>query len=118
MNLIGRRSAVMAAGVLAIGGVAGLAVTMYMIGDPAARLRVGMAFFVMSMWPMAVVAHRAGVVDASCTEQPRRRFSELRRRVGQLLREIRRLNWLAFDVEHGLRTREKTMEEPSRSRGL
>ena len=41
----------------------------------------------------------------------RRRFLRLRRTVQSLIAEVRRLNWIAVDVERGYRSREAAAQE-------
>ncbi len=47
----------------------------------------------------------------------KRRFVALRGQVGQLLDEIRRLNWMAVDAERGFRSREAALQEMDRIEG-
>lgn len=85
--------------------------------EPAARLSLGLLLLAPIVWSSA----RLGVVEL-VTQSPsdkvhKRRFVQLRSQVGQLLDEIRRLNWMAVDAERGFRSREAALEEMDRIEG-
>jgi hypothetical protein len=87
-------------------GVVGEAVVLFFGTDPAFRLRAGMLLLALIAWPLFYAARRFPSGDAVLAEQPRRRFSRLRRWTRELLREISRLNWTVMDVDRGFRDRE------------
>ncbi len=84
---------------------------LYFLEDPAARLSLGLLLLAPIVWASA----RVGVVELLTETQPdqvhKRRFTRLRNQVGQLLDEIRRLNWMAVDAERGFRSRETAIQE-------
>jgi hypothetical protein len=87
------------------------AAVLYFGAEPAARLSLGLLLLAPIVWASA----RLGVVEL-VTQTPsdrvhKRRFVRLRAQVQQLLDEIRRLNWMAVDVERGFRSREAARGE-------
>jgi hypothetical protein len=93
------------------------AAILYFAREPAARLSLGLLLLAPIVWSSA----RLGVVEL-VTQSPadkvhKRRFVQLRSQVGQLLDEIRRLNWMAVDAERGFRSREAALEEMDRIEG-
>lgn len=93
------------------------AAVLYLAEEPAARLSLGLLLLAPIVWSSA----RLGVVEL-VTQSPadkvhKRRFVQLRSQVGQLLDEIRRLNWMAVDAERGFRSREAALQEMDRIEG-
>jgi hypothetical protein len=93
------------------------AAVLYFADEPAARLSLGLLLLAPIVWAAA----RLGVVEL-VTQSPsdkvhKRRFVALRGQVGQLLDEIRRLNWMAVDAERGFRSREAALQEMDRIEG-
>lgn len=93
------------------------AAILFFAKEPAARLSLGLLLLAPIVWSSA----RLGVVEL-VTQSPsdkvhKRRFVRLRSQVGQLLDEIRRLNWMAVDAERGFRSREAALEEMDRIEG-
>ncbi|MGD2216513.1 MAG: hypothetical protein PVJ64_07140 [Gemmatimonadales bacterium] len=93
------------------------AAVIYFAEEPAARLSLGLLLLAPIVWSSA----RLGVVEL-VTQSPadkvhKRRFVQLRSQVGQLLDEIRRLNWMAVDAERGFRSREAALQEMDRIEG-
>lgn len=93
------------------------AAVLYFAEEPAARLSLGLLLLAPIVWSSA----RLGVVEL-VTQSPadkvhKRRFVQLRSQVGQLLDEIRRLNWMAVDAERGFRSREAALQEMDRIEG-
>ena len=93
------------------------AAVLYFAEEPAARLSLGLLLLAPTVWSSA----RLGVVEL-VTQSPtdkvhKRRFVQLRSQVGQLLDEIRRLNWMAVDAERGFRSREAALQEMDRIEG-
>ncbi|MGD8698322.1 MAG: hypothetical protein PVJ43_03465 [Gemmatimonadales bacterium] len=89
----------------------GDALVLLFIDDPWMRLLLGLLLLAVIVWSSA----RIGVLDI-ITRAPvepvyKRRFVRLRGQVQQLLDEIRRLNWMAVDVERGFRNRESATQE-------
>ncbi len=87
-------------------GVVGEALILFFGTDPVFRLRMGMVLLALISWPLFYAARRFPAGDAVIAEQPRRRFSRLRRWTRELLREVSRLNWTVVDVDRGFRNRE------------
>ena len=105
-----------------LAALTGEALVLYFAADPLLRLIVGLLLLAVIVWASA----RIGVVDILGQSPPdtihKRRFGLLRAQVQQLLAEIRRLNWIAVDVERGFRTRDRALSEmdtiEERLRGL
>jgi len=108
--------------ILLLAAIAGEAFVLYFAADPLLRLIVGLLLLAVIVWASA----RIGLVDILSQSPPetihKRRFGLLRTQVQQLLAEIRRLNWIAVDVERGFRTRDRALREmdaiEERLRGL
>lgn len=87
------------------------ALVLVFVDDPWGRLLLGLLLLAVIVWSSA----RIGVLDlitGSPTEPVyKRRFVRLRGQVQQLLDEIRRLNWMAVDVERGFRSRDTAAQE-------
>lgn len=86
-------------------------VVLFYLRDPALRLSAGILLLAPIVW----LSSRLGLSDL-ISQSPsarvhKRRFTRLRGQVQQLLDEIRRLNWMAVDVERGFRSREKALQE-------
>ncbi len=94
-----------------VAAVLGEAAVLYFAGGPLLRLVLGLLLLAVVVWSSS----RLGVIgflSQSPTEQiHKRRFVLLRSQVQQLLHEIRRLNWMAVDVERGFRSREQALRE-------
>ncbi|HSG81852.1 MAG TPA: hypothetical protein VLC48_06370, partial [Gemmatimonadota bacterium] len=76
-------------------------VVLFYLRDPALRLSAGILLLAPIVW----LSSRLGLSDL-ISQSPsarvhKRRFTRLRGQVQQLLDEIRRLNWMAVDVERG-----------------
>lgn len=96
---------------LLIAALVAEALVLYLIAEPETRLIVGLLLLAVVVWSAA----RLGVLEVFPREAARkieqRRFSRLRSQVRQLLDEIRRLNWMAVDVDRGFRDRDTATEE-------
>jgi hypothetical protein len=75
--------------------------TLYAIPSSSARLSLG----ILLLTPIVWAAGRIELVDyiqtQVSTERPLRRFKRLRTQVVQFLGEVKRLNWLAVDLQRG-----------------
>jgi hypothetical protein len=94
-----------------LAALVGDALVLLFVDDPWTRLLLGLLLLAVVVWSSA----RIGVLDI-ITRSPvepvyKRRFVRLRGQVQQLLDEIRRLNWMAVDVERGFRNRESATQE-------
>ena len=89
----------------------GDAYVLVFVDDPWRRLLLGLLLLAVIVWSSA----RIGVLDliTGAPAEPvyKRRFVRLRGQVQQLLDEIRRLNWMAVDVERGFRSRDAAVQE-------
>ncbi len=95
-------------GLVLFAAIFGESAILYFWSDPSARLGVGLLLLAVTIW----FAGRLGVVDFIMRSlSGRRRFMPLRRTVRYLLAEVRRLNWIAVDVERGYRSREAAAQE-------
>jgi len=106
MTGAGQKAQVWTIAAIMLLGVIGEAVVLFFGTDPAFRLRAGMLLLALIAWPLYYAARRFPGGDVVLAEQPRRRFSRLRRWTRELLREISRLNWTVVDVERGFRDRQ------------
>jgi hypothetical protein len=97
--------------IVLLAAILGEAFILYFGVDPLLRLIVGLLLLALIVW----VSARIGVADILIQSPPdtihKRRFGLLRAQVQQLLAEIRRLNWIAVDVERGFRTRDRALSE-------
>lgn len=108
--------------IVLVAALIGEALVLYFAADPLLRLVVGLLLLAIIVWASA----RIGVADILSQSPPetihKRRFGLLRAQVQQLLAEIRRLNWIAVDVERGFRTRDRALRDmdtiEERLRGL
>jgi len=94
-----------------LAALVGDALVLLFVDDPWVRLLLGLLLLAVIVWSSA----RIGVLDI-ITRAPvepvyKRRFVRLRGQVQQLLDEIRRLNWMAVDVERGFRNRDAATHE-------
>lgn len=108
--------------IVLVAALIGEALVLYFAADPLLRLVVGLLLLAIIVWASA----RIGVADILSQSPPetihKRRFGLLRAQVQQLLAEIRRLNWIAVDIERGFRTRDRALRDmdtiEERLRGL
>ena len=92
-------------------GVTGEALVLFFLDDPVLRLRLGMTLLGLIVWPIVLVYRRFPAEQLLPTRPPRRRFSQLRRWVHELIREVRRLNWVVVDTQRGFRSEDSAQEE-------
>lgn len=95
----------------------GQGVVLYVIEAPQTRLMVGLALLAVVVWAAARVGVGELLPNAHARKLNQRRFVRLRSQVGQLLDEIRRLNWMAVDAERGFRNRETASREMDQIEG-
>ncbi|NNF26916.1 MAG: hypothetical protein HKN73_06850 [Gemmatimonadetes bacterium] len=85
--------------------------TLYAIPSASARLSLG----ILLLTPIVWAAGRIELVDYIEThvavERPIRRFKRLRTQVVQFLGEVKRLNWLAVDLQRGSTDRARLLDE-------
>ncbi|MCZ6918336.1 MAG: hypothetical protein O7I93_16295 [Gemmatimonadetes bacterium] len=93
-----------------LGGVMAEGYVLYFVNDPALRIRIGMFLLAPIVIPLLWAPHRFPVFGLP-QARPRRRFTQLRKWVRELLREISRLNWLAVDTDRGYDDREEKKAE-------
>ena len=86
-------------------------VVLYTIEAPQTRLIIGLALLDVIDWSAARLSVSELMPDARARKLNQRKFVRLRSQVGQLLDEIRRLNWMAVDAERGFRSRETAVRE-------
>ena len=87
------------------------AAVLYFGTDRLMRLGLGLLLLAPILWAgsrLGVVEHAIGLVSQTFA---RRRFHRLRSRVLVLLSEVRRLNWMAVDLAHGVRDQQQTIKE-------
>ncbi len=88
--------------------ILGESATLYFGTDPTVRLGVGLLLLALIIW----LSGRLGVVEFILRSlSGRRRFFRLRRTVQSLIAEVRRLNWIAVDVERVYRSRDAAAKE-------
>ena len=84
-------------------------VVLFFVEPAGTRLFFGLVLLLPIMWPAVWMARHGliGKVTEIVTDPSRRRqFLKLRSLTGQLLEDVRRLNWLAVDVKRGVRRNE------------
>ena len=95
-------------GLVLFAAILGESATLYFGTDSTVRLAVGLFLLAVIIW----LSGRLGVVEFIIRSlRGRRRFMRLRRTVRHLLAEVRRLNWIAVDVERGYRSGEAAAQE-------
>ncbi len=94
--------------IVLVSAILGESATLYFGTEPTVRLGVGLLLLAVIVW----LSGRLGVVEFILRSlSGRRRFFRLRRTVQSLIAEVRRLNWIAVDVERGYRSRETAAQE-------
>ena len=94
--------------IVLVAAILGESATLYFGTDPIVRLGVGLLLLALIIW----LSGRLGVVEFILRSlSGRRRFFRLRRTVQSLIAEVRRLNWIAVDVERGYRSRDAAAKE-------
>ncbi len=86
------------------------ALVLYFLDDRSLRLYVGLALLLPICW-MFARTQVAEVISDLPISVKRRSYSAMRAQTTLLLDEIRRLNWLAVDVDRGFRSREEAKGE-------
>ena len=87
------------------------AVVIYVFTDPLARVTVGLLFLLPILWAADALGIADVVSDLPATRIHRRQYGALRSQVRLLLDVVRRLNWLAVDLERGIRSEDDVREE-------
>lgn len=94
--------------IVLVAAILGESATLYFGNDPTVRLGLGLLLLAVIIW----LSGRLGVVEFILRSvSGRRRFFRLRRTVQSLIAEVRRLNWIAVDVERGYRSRDAAAQE-------
>jgi hypothetical protein len=97
--------------VLLISAIFVLVAVVLFVQTPSIRTGLSLALLAPIMWASA----HLGLIDRIATgmgPRPyRRQYTQLRSQVDQMLREVRRLNWLAVDGQRGLRNSETLQRE-------
>ncbi len=97
--------------ILLVSAVLAEAAVLFFVRDAWARLSLGLLLLALVIWSAARIPVVELVTQSPSDRVHKRRFVRLRSQVQVLLDEIRRLNWMAVDVERGFRSREKALEE-------
>jgi len=92
-------------------------IVLYAVDVPQTRLVVGLLLLAVIVWSSARLGVSELLPDAHARKMNQRRFVRLRSQVGQLLDEIRRLNWMAVDAERGFRSRDTAVREMDQIEG-
>ncbi len=87
------------------------AVVIYVFTDPLARVTVGLLFFLPILWAADALGIADVISDLPATRIHHRQYGALRSHVRLLLDVVRRLNWLAVDLERGIRSEDEVREE-------
>lgn len=97
--------------VLLIGAIVALVGVVLLVAAPSVRTALALVLLAPIMWASA----QLGLIDrisAGMSQRPyRRQYTQLRAQVDQMLREVRRLNWLAVDGQRSLRNSEAVQQE-------
>ena len=87
------------------------AVVIYVFIDPLARVTVGLLFLLPILWAADALGIADLVSDLPATRMRHRQYGALRSHVRLLLDVVRRLNWLAVDLERGIRIEDEVRDE-------
>ena len=87
------------------------AVVIYVFTDPLARVTVGLLFLLPILWAADALGIADVISDLPATRIHHRQYGALRSHVRLLLDVVRRLNWLAVDLERGIRSEDDVREE-------
>ncbi len=87
------------------------AVVIYVFTDPLARVTVGLLFLLPILWAADALGIADVISDLPRTRLRYRQYGALRSHVRLLLDVVRRLNWLAVDLERGIRSEDEVREE-------
>ena len=102
--------AIILAVVIAVVSVADAAI-LYLARDAVVRLALGLFALASLLWAAGRLGAVYVVVAPLGTHPHKRRFVQMRALVQQFLDGIRLLNWMAVDIEKGVRSREAAMQE-------
>ncbi len=90
-------------------------VVLYLVEPASTRLLFGLLVLLPIMWPVVWATRHFGVIGRVTQkvqdQAHKRRYNKLRTQVELLLEEVKRLNWLAVDVNRGFRKKEDTAAE-------
>lgn len=96
---------------LLIVALAAESLVLYLVNEPETRLAIGLLLLALIVWSAARLGVQEFLPSDAGKKINERRFTRLRSQVGQLLDEIRRLNWMAVDAKRGVRDRETATQE-------
>ena len=97
--------------VVLIVGIVAEGYTLYAISSPSLRLSLGILLLTPIVWAAARIELVDYIETQVTVEQPLRRFNRLRTQVVQFLGEVKRLNWLAVDLQRGSTERDRLVAE-------
>lgn len=84
---------------------------LYFVADPAMRMIFGLISLVSLMWTSSYLSIVNRVVRAVDDRRRLRRYPKLRSRVVQIVDEVKRMHWLAVDLDRGHRNGEAVHAE-------
>ncbi len=87
------------------------AVVIFVFTDPTLRVVLGMLFLLPIIWAADALGIADMISDLPRTQVRHRQYGALRSHVRLLLDVVRRLNWLAVDLERGIRSPSEVEEE-------
>ena len=87
------------------------AVVIYVFTEPLARVTMGLLFLLPIIWAADALGIADMISDLPRTRLRHRQYGALRSHVRLLLDVVRRLNWLAVDLERGIRSEDDIREE-------
>ena len=85
--------------------------TLYFQSDSTLHLFLGLLVLPIILWAGTRLEVLQLLADRPRWLSRGRRFRELRSQVVILLEQVRRLNWIAVDAEHGFRNRDEALRE-------
>lgn len=98
--------------VLLIGAIFVLVGVVLLVETPSIRTGLALALLAPIMWASAHLGLIDRISAGMMSPRPyRRQYTQLRTQVDQMLREVRRLNWLAVDGQRSLRNSETVQQE-------
>jgi hypothetical protein len=87
------------------------AVVIFVFTDAVLRVTLGLLFLLSIIWAADALGIADMISDLPRTKVRHRQYGALRSNVRVLLDVVRRMNWLAVDLERGIRSEDEVEEE-------
>ena len=87
------------------------AIVIFVFTDPVPRVTLGMLFLIPIVWAADALGIADMISDLPRTQIRHRQYGALRSNVRLLLDVVRRMNWLAVDLDRGIRSPSEVEDE-------